>query len=114
MASFPLVASIAQPLVEVGGGHAAVADLTHHDVAVLWGQATVDGSGRVLVVHDAVLGQRGEGLVGGRDRVPVGLGEADAYVGDGAAVGANVGDGPFHAADQGVAVPAFGACGLQR
>ena len=57
-------AALAQPLVEVGGGHAAVADLAHGDVAVLGSQALVDGGGGVLVVHDAVLGQRGEALVG--------------------------------------------------
>jgi hypothetical protein len=74
----------------------------------------VDGGGRVLVVHDAVLGQRGEGLVGGRDRIPVGVGEADAYVGDGAAVCANVGDRPFHAIEQGFAVFVFGQNGQDR
>ncbi|MFD8427264.1 MULTISPECIES: hypothetical protein [Streptomyces] len=74
----------------------------------------MDSGGRVLVVHDAVSGQQAEGLVGGRDRVPVGIGEADWDAGDGAAVCANVGDGPFHTAEQGVSGLAFGHEGQDR
>ena len=57
----------------------------------------MDGRGRVLVVHHAVLRGPGEDRIARRDGRPVLLGERDPDIANGPAVVPHIGDGPLHA-----------------